>query len=97
MICESPIKLGPNKGKTARGTPAGFSRHRARGETPCPDCLEGNREAGRIAYRQTGRPDRKQRRIVDKAGPDCGICHRPTSEHRVGEWCRPIGVEKAIG
>lgn len=93
MICEAPIKVGPNQGKPATGTPAGFARHRAKGEAPCPECLEGNREAQRIKYLRKHRPERKARRITDKAGSDCGICGRPTSEHRVGEWCRPIGVE----
>ena len=40
-VCAGPILTGPNKGQDARGTLAGYNRHRRSGEPACDDCLSG--------------------------------------------------------
>lgn len=37
-VCDTPIKTGPNRGEPARGTWAGYQRHRKAGERACSDC-----------------------------------------------------------
>ena len=39
-ICVKPINNGPNRGKTAKGTAAGYRRHLNAGEQACRECLD---------------------------------------------------------
>ena len=47
-----------------------------------------------VRLRRQGKLDVKRYNVVqEKAGPDCGICHRPLLEHSATEFCRLlIGV-----
>lgn len=42
-VCQASVTKGPLKGLSARGTEAGYVRHRRADETPCADCFEGHR------------------------------------------------------
>lgn len=39
-VCVAPVRSGPNKDGSARGTLAGYERHRKRGEAACAPCLQ---------------------------------------------------------
>lgn len=57
-VCVAPIRQGPNKGKSAKGTWAGYTRHRRRGERPCADCLSRVNESTRKSKAKTRRTGR---------------------------------------
>lgn len=59
-ICDTPIKTGPNRGEPARGTWAGYQRHRKAGERPCSDCRRRvNVDTRRSKRRARQKPRRK--------------------------------------
>lgn len=106
MICESPIRYGPQKGQSATGTQAGYNRHRLYGQTACPPCREAHSEYNKAQYQTRAQRQKAQKQkkaaeerarlrgLAQRRPPlPCAICGERISEHRVGEWCRPIGVE----
>lgn len=52
LICDPPISVGPNKGKPAKGTKAGYERHRRNGEQACRACLDRVNEETKEAKRR---------------------------------------------
>lgn len=52
MICASPILRGPDEGKPATGTRAGWARHYRAGEPICDACVEGRRVEDREHRRE---------------------------------------------
>lgn len=77
--CTEPSRKYPG-GRT--GTSAGYQRHRAVGEEPCPECFDANREKGRLAWasltpdqrearREQNRIEAARRRAVKPAGVRC--------------------------
>lgn len=56
MVCDAPIKRGPNKGKPARGTHAGYQRHIKVGEPPCEDCKAGHAVTERERWNASDKP-----------------------------------------
>lgn len=60
-VCDTPVTRGPNKGKPARGTWAGYQRHRREGEQACSDC-------GRRVNVDTAKSKRKARKKPRRKG-----------------------------
>lgn len=61
-ICEKLIVNGPRKGQSAKGTQAGWQRHRKAGEQPCKEC-----SAWRNAWQRSQR--RRPSTLVPRPGP----------------------------
>lgn len=68
LVCQAPIKQGPNKGKPATGTLGGATRHYKAGQKPCEPCREASvmAQRGRVGYQgvgRIGRPKGKHREM----------------------------------
>ncbi len=93
MVCDGPITRGPNEGKPAKGTTAGYQRHTYIGEKPCKACRDGMSAATAASRWRV-----EVRRKGDKAGRRMGewcsaLEHRMTPENVItrrggGRRCR---------
>jgi 5-methylcytosine-specific restriction endonuclease McrA len=61
LVCERPARSGPNIGNVAKGTWAGYVRHRRAGESPCLDCTEAATE-----YQQAWEQANQEKRAESK-------------------------------
>lgn len=85
MICATPVLHGPNKGRIATGTSAGYHRHWEAGEPPCDPCrlaintktrqwAQANPDKVYARTKRWARENRERRREIERryaeANPD---------------------------